>query len=147
MKRHPLSRCITSIVTLGISATSKCAAAYGPCALGTLRLLKHSLSLLDKLLLSPAYLAVVAYLRISGEVTAADQPEQLVDVVGSDANVARHPSHRLEHLVVTGPPGRELKGPEDVLDVRVGLGEVLVPKLLHEVARECEPESIDLLRQ
>jgi hypothetical protein len=104
-----------------------------------IHLFHHRLGRLDKLLLSLAYLAVVAYLWISVEVTAADQPEQLVDVVGSNVNVTRHPNHRFEHLVVTSPPGRQLKGPEDVLDVRVGLGEVLVPSSLTKLHASANP--------
>lgn len=57
--------------------------------------LQLSLSPIDKLLLSTTYLA---YVWILIEIPATDQPEQLVYVVGGDAHIPRHPSHRLENL-------------------------------------------------
>ena len=93
----------------------------GACVSGTPRLLEHGMSRLDKLLLSPADLAVEAYLRVMVEVSAAYQPEQLVDVVGRDASIACQPTYRLELLIVTSTWGTEPETSEDVFNVHVGL--------------------------
>jgi hypothetical protein len=84
----------------------------GACVSGTPSLLEHGLSRLDKLLLSPADLAVEAYLRVMVEVSAAYQPEQLVDVVGRDASIACQPTYRLEHLIVTSTWGQRQRLPK-----------------------------------
>jgi hypothetical protein len=95
-----------------------------------LRRLQLRLCHLDKLLLLAADPATIAYVLILVDVAAADKPKQLADVVGRDADVKRHPGNRFEHLVVACPPRAKLYGPEDILDVYVGLGEILVPESL-----------------
>ena len=63
----------------------------------------------------------------------------------TNAEVARYPSHGLEHLVVASPPRTEPKSlediPEDILDVHGGRGETLVHESHHKVAGQGKTES------
>jgi hypothetical protein len=79
----------------------------------------------DKLLLPAADPTFVPYVQVVVEVSATNQPEQLVDVVGGDIDIARHPGNSLEYIVVAGPPMAQSDRPEDILYVHVGFGEVL----------------------
>jgi hypothetical protein len=59
------------------------------------------LSHTDELFLAAANSAVVAYVMVLVEVSAADQSAQLVDIVGSDSGLSRHPNRCFEYLIVT----------------------------------------------
>src|ERR671921_1077830 len=101
----------------------------------------------DELLLVPADPALVAYVWVVIEVPAAHQPEQLVCVVGAYASVACQPTYRPKHLIVTSAFGTEPEAFEDVFDVHVGFGEVLIAETIQEVTGQGEPEALDLLSQ
>src|ERR671921_1695967 len=101
----------------------------------------------DELLLVPADPALVAYVWVVIEVSAAYQPEQLVCVVGGYASVACQPTYRPEHLIVTSALGTEPEASEDICDVHVRFGEVLVAQTIQEVTGQGEAETLDLLGQ
>src|SRR5215208_6498912 len=102
---------------------------------------------LNELLLVSADPSLVAYVWVLKEVPAAYQPEQLVCVVGGYASVACQPTYRPEDLIVTSAFSTEPEAPEDVFDVHVGFGEVLVAQTIQEVTGQREPETLDFLGQ